>query len=153
MDNQISPYKTVHATALVIGEMGVLVRGKSGSGKTALALKLIGEARKNGMFARLVSDDRVRLFATHLHLVATPHPEIKGKIEIRGIGVIPIEYEKSCILKLVIDLAEIPLRMPDTTDEMTEISGLKLRCINMMSRKSSICGILHFLKNFDFKYI
>ncbi len=151
MNTDFSSYETIHATALIIGESGVLIRGKSGSGKTALALKLIDEAKNRGMFSRLVCDDRVRLFATRTHLIATAHPNIKGKIEIRGMGIVSIDYEKSCILKLVIDLKEILLRMPDVIDGLTEIAGLNLPCIHVVSDNPSISGIFYYLKSFDLR--
>ena len=50
---------TVHATAIVIGETGVLIRGRSGSGKSSLALALVARVRLAGGFAAFVADDRV----------------------------------------------------------------------------------------------
>ena len=52
---------TVHATAIVIGETGVLIRGRSGSGKSSLALALVARVRLAGGFAAFVADDRVAL--------------------------------------------------------------------------------------------
>ena len=48
----------IHATVVLVGEAGVLIRGASGSGKSALALALMSEAGRRGLFARLVGDDR-----------------------------------------------------------------------------------------------
>src|SRR5579885_12565 len=44
----------LHATAAVVGEAGVLIRGPSGSGKSSLAFALIAAAKASGLFARLI---------------------------------------------------------------------------------------------------
>ncbi|QLP96335.1 MAG: hypothetical protein HZY79_01495 [Rhodoblastus sp.] len=49
----------IHASAVAVGESCVLLRGPSGSGKSAAALALIDLAGAHGLFARLVADDRV----------------------------------------------------------------------------------------------
>ena len=50
----------VHASALVVGEAGVLIRGPSGSGKSSLALALLALADNRRSFVRLIGDDRYR---------------------------------------------------------------------------------------------
>ena len=62
--------QTVHATCILIGRHGVLIRGASGAGKTALAGTLIRETQRDGGFACLVADDRVALTARNGRLVA-----------------------------------------------------------------------------------
>ena len=52
-------WTALHATAVVVGESGVLLRGPSGAGKSSLALALIWAARERAGFAALVADDRV----------------------------------------------------------------------------------------------
>ena len=49
---------TAHASAVVVGGHGVLIRGASGSGKSSLVLGLIDAQSPPAM---LVADDRVRL--------------------------------------------------------------------------------------------
>ena len=49
----------IHATAIVYGEMGVLILGPSGSGKSALALALLARAHDAAAFGAIVGDDRV----------------------------------------------------------------------------------------------
>ena len=51
-------WTALHATALVVGESGVLLRGPSGAGKSSLALALIWAARERAVFAALIADDR-----------------------------------------------------------------------------------------------
>src|SRR4249919_3981593 len=50
---------SVHATAVIHGESGVLILGPSGSGKSALALALMARATGEGAFGALIGDDRI----------------------------------------------------------------------------------------------
>ena len=52
---QILKIKTIHATAVSIEDKGILIVGKSGSGKSSLALSLIAKG------AHLICDDRAKL--------------------------------------------------------------------------------------------
>ena len=81
----MSTGSALHATCLVIGEAGVLLRGPSGAGKSTLARRLISTALRDGRYASLVGDDRVRLEAVAGRLVARPHPAIAGRLEVRGV--------------------------------------------------------------------
>ena len=45
-----------HGSAVILGDRGVLIRGRAGAGKTTLALSLVETCRATGGFARLVSD-------------------------------------------------------------------------------------------------
>ncbi len=138
--------ETIHATALIIGEYGVLLRGKSGSGKSSFALKLIEAAKLQGQFASLVGDDRVRLFATSDRLIAKPHPAVTGLIEMRGLGIMPIPYEKACIIKLVIDLQEDIERIPASQDQTIAILGIKLYHCKAWRHEPSVINVLYALK-------
>jgi serine kinase of HPr protein (carbohydrate metabolism regulator) len=119
----------IHANALVLGEIGLLLRGPSGAGKSALTLQLIEDWRARGDFAALVGDDRVALEARHGRLIAYPHPSIRGMIEARGLGLLRVAYEPACVVRAVIDLLAFeksPKRYPDEGDTTTELSGVTL---------------------------
>jgi HPr kinase/phosphorylase len=77
--------ETVHACCVLVGERGLLIRGASGSGKSTLARELVTDAARAGLFAAHVADDRTRLEAIHGRLLAGPVPEIRGKLEVRGL--------------------------------------------------------------------
>ena len=94
----------IHATALVLGEAGILIRGPSGAGKSALARALIAAGRQNRLFARLVGDDRILLLEAGGRLIARPHPAISGLIEARGRGILAISHEPAAELHGVVDL-------------------------------------------------
>jgi HPr kinase/phosphorylase len=90
----------VHATCVAIGEVGVLLRGPSGSGKSDLALRLIDGG------ARLVADDQVVLSEEAGALLASAPVILRGKIEVRGCGIFDIPYEENTAIRLVIDLVQ-----------------------------------------------
>ena len=71
-----APPLRLHASAVVIGEAGILIRGPSGAGKSSLALALIGLARQQGRFARLIADDRTEIAVRAGRLLAAPVPPI-----------------------------------------------------------------------------
>jgi len=118
----------LHATTVVVGEGGILIRGPSGSGKTRLALAIVAEARRSGRFARIVADDRTRVTARGDRLVARPHPKIAGFVERRGLGVVAVEHEPAVVLRLAVDLlvAGWPARLPEPGDLTTMIAGAAL---------------------------
>ncbi|MGI6244309.1 MAG: HPr kinase/phosphorylase [Pseudochelatococcus sp.] len=118
--------ETVHATAVVIGETGVLIRGRSGSGKSTLARRLIARAACGGRFARLVSDDRVRLTAVHGRLVAESVAAIAGLLEVRGVGIIAVPHEPAAVVGLVVDMEMPPERLPSDCDKMTTVLEIDL---------------------------
>ena len=49
----------LHATAIVIGQTGLLFVGPSGSGKSEMAFSFMTEAERCGLDAFLVGDDQV----------------------------------------------------------------------------------------------
>ncbi len=105
--------ETVHATAIVLGEVGILIRGEPGSGKTALARDLIGRRQAAGGFARLVCDDRVRLEKGGGRLVARAVAPIAGLVEIRGIGIVPAAHLDAAVLRLIVDIDPGSARLPE----------------------------------------
>ena len=128
----------VHASTLVVGEHGVLVRGPSGSGKTRLVLALMAEAGRDA-FARLVADDRTLLSRHAGRIVARPHPAIAGLVERRGLGIVTVPSEPACRVSLVVDLVvgPWPPRMPDPRDDATTLAGIALPRLAVASRTST----------------
>ncbi len=121
----MSTAPTIHAGAIRLGADGVLIRGASGSGKSSLLLHLL---IRHPDTARLISDDRVILTAKDGRLVASAPPEIAGKLEIRGQGIVEIAYVSPAAIRLVVDLlpaAECP-RLPEKQDRTTSIDGVTL---------------------------
>ena len=122
-------WTALHATALVVGESGVLLRGPSGAGKSSLALALIWAAGERAGFAALIADDRAFVSAFGGRLIARGAPEFAGKIERRCEGVIAIAAEPAAVIRLVVDLAgrgQAPPRLPDDGALAAEILGIRL---------------------------
>lgn len=116
---------TVHASAVLIGERGVLIRGASGSGKSSLVWALIdAEPACNA----LIADDRVILSAAHGRLLATAAPGLAGLIELRGQGILQMTHVSPAVIDLVVDLApdaDCP-RLPEAADGMATLAGITL---------------------------
>lgn len=105
----------LHGTALVIGDRGIFIRGRSGSGKTALALELLARASSFGRHARLVADDQLFAEAHGGRLVMIAPASIEGLVEVRGFGVRPIAWQPRAVIDLavtLVDPAEVQ-RIPD----------------------------------------
>jgi serine kinase of HPr protein (carbohydrate metabolism regulator) len=77
---------TYQATGVAIGQGAearvVLIEGAPGTGKTSLALALIDRG------ADLIGDDGVILVTSGGRLLARPHPNTRGLIEVRNLGVL-----------------------------------------------------------------
>jgi HPr kinase/phosphorylase len=107
------PDETVHGTAVVIGEAGILVRGPSGAGKSSLALALVARARQEGCFSRLLSDDRVILQPRHGRIVMRAPERIAGLVEIHSAGLAHSSHIESALLRLLVDIDPQAPRYPD----------------------------------------
>jgi HPr kinase/phosphorylase len=121
---------TVHASAALVGERGVLIRGPSGSGKSSLLLGLLaGEPATTW----LIADDRVVLAAAHGRLIAAAPPAIAGLMEIRGQGIVRRPFVSPARLDLVVDLVP-PAdcdRMPPAEAETVAIEGVVLPVLRL----------------------
>ncbi len=90
---------TVHGTAVAVDGRGLLIMGGSGTGKSALALAMIG------LGAVLVSDDQTTLSLARGEIMLTcPNPDLHGVIEARGVGLLRAEAIQTARLTLVVDL-------------------------------------------------
>jgi serine kinase of HPr protein (carbohydrate metabolism regulator) len=79
-----------------------MIMGRSGAGKTELALTLIERASLRGEQAFLVSDDRTMLRVEDNHLIASAPAALAGGVEIRGAGLFRVPFVASATLDLVI---------------------------------------------------
>lgn len=126
--------ETVHACCVLIGERGVLIRGPSGSGKSSLARQLVAAAAQAGRFAAHVADDRTRIEARHGRLLARPVSAIAGKIEVRGLGILPVRHEPAAVVHLIVDLSpDPPPRFPEETEGATVLCGIVVQRLPLQS--------------------
>jgi HPr kinase/phosphorylase len=113
---------TVHASAVRVGDRGVLIRGKSGAGKSSLLLALLS-AREGAI---LIADDRVHLAAASGRVLAAVPAAIAGQMEIRGVGIVEKPHVSPAPIDLVVDLlplAECP-RLPDGDAARAVLAGI-----------------------------
>ena len=97
----------VHATTVSLAGLGVIILGPSGSGKSDLALRLIGEG------AFLISDDQTDLFLREARIWARAPQRIEGLIEVRGRGIVPCAVQGAACLSLAVQLVHAaPVRLP-----------------------------------------
>lgn len=125
----------IHGTCLRLGAEGVLLLGQPGSGKSDLALRLIdqGGMGLSGRLrvAQLVADDQVVIRRSANALLASAPPSLKGKLEIRGLGIAELAVAAEARLRLAVRLtpaAEIE-RLPDLGAARMEILGVALPLI------------------------
>lgn len=120
----------LHASAVLIGEAGVLIRGPAGSGKSSLVLQLLDHERET---AWLVSDDQVIVAAHHGRLVADTPATIAGQLEIRGQGIITRPHVAPVVIGLVVELRpadECP-RMPEDDERTVTIDGVPVAALRL----------------------
>ena len=103
--------ETIHASAVAIHGRALLVGGPSGSGKSDLALRLLDRGFK------LVSDDRTIVRRDGDKLIASAPPNIAGKLEIRGIGIVDMETVDNVPVALFVELTSEIQRLPDENRE------------------------------------
>lgn len=126
----------VHGTAVAMGARCVLLRGPSGAGKSDLALRLLAlEGATLTPFgidcdvrARLIADDQVHLDARDGRVIASAPATIRGLLEVRGIGIVPVHaLDDQIEVRLVVDLVAAALvpRMPLSTST-TVLCGIDL---------------------------
>lgn len=96
----------IHGTAVAIAGVGALLRGPSGSGKSDLALRLIDAG------ASLLADDLTELVRRGDTIVARlpegAAPETRGRLEVRGLGILPVPSLPEAPLRILFDLAPDP---------------------------------------------
>lgn len=121
--------ENIHATGLVLGSTGLILRGPSGAGKSLLALDLLDTWEARGLPAHLVSDDRVDIIAENGSLTMQAPKRIEGLAELRGRGIVSRPFVRTAPLHLVVDLVPRLERMVEEEDLETELLGITLpRC-------------------------
>ncbi|HTG63507.1 MAG TPA: HPr kinase/phosphatase C-terminal domain-containing protein [Sphingomicrobium sp.] len=122
--------ENLHATAVALDGRAVLISGPSGSGKSDLALRMLDRG-----FV-LVSDDRTIVRKEGTRLVASAPETIKGKLEVRGVGIVEMEHQNNLPVALVVELTRDIQRMPDENRERM-ILGIAIPLVNIDAMTAS----------------
>jgi serine kinase of HPr protein (carbohydrate metabolism regulator) len=110
LDTQLSAAepRNRHATSLVYDGVGLLIEGASGSGKSALALALMAQAKQTNKCARLIADDQTFLATEANRLIAQCPLSIAGLIEHRGTGILTVPFVSEATIDGLIRLVPLP---------------------------------------------
>lgn len=135
----MSETANVHGSAVLVGQMGILVRGPARSGKSALCLSTLRRAASLGIDSALIADDRVLIAAGAGGVVLTAPATLRGLIEISGVGIVSERSADSAPLLLVVDLCEPAAidRMPEEVDTAVTISGAMVRRVRLPARSAA----------------
>jgi serine kinase of HPr protein (carbohydrate metabolism regulator) len=122
--------ETLHASCVVKDGRAILISGRSGSGKSDLSLRLIDRG------AILVSDDYTIVRRVGGKLLASAPPNIAGKLEVRGMGVLKFDTATDAPVCLMIDLNREVQRMPEVPERMS-IAGMMVPVVVLASLEAS----------------
>lgn len=120
----------LHASCVAVGEQAVLIEGLSGAGKSDLALRLIDRG------AMLVSDDYTLVKRAGGTLAAHAAPNIAGRIEARGVGIVEMPYREGVTVALIVTLDTTPERLP-APDERRALLGVEVPMIALSGFEAS----------------
>lgn len=108
----------LHATAIVWKEIGILIMGDAGSGKSSLAAELITRG------ANLVADDQVKLTTKDGKLYANTPEALAGVIELRNIGLIRLPFASQARVHFIVECTAHDSRL--TTHDLLHLTLPKL---------------------------
>ena len=109
----------MHATSVDINGSGVLIVGRSGSGKSSLAINLLA------LGSTLVADDQCKLVKKNNRIRISKPASLPNSIEIRGVGLVSVPMAVETSLDWVVNMDEAETeRMPNL--RFTEIDGYRV---------------------------
>ena len=134
----------LHASTVAFGrEGGIVIMGPSGSGKSTLALRLIAAG------AQLVADDRTIVMVREGRLFARAPRPIAGLMEARGLGIVRIVPLRLARVRLVIDLALPPVRMP--SEATRDLEGVSLPLLPAWGGDAFSAALRHYVAELKIK--
>ena len=121
----------LHGTTVAQGRLAALLRGPSGAGKSDLALRFIAGGWHwplPEIPRTLIADDQTCLDVEGERLLASAPARLRGSIEVRGVGIVPVPSSATAEVRLVVDLVawgEVE-RLPDDS-QVTVLLGRPVR--------------------------
>lgn len=122
--------ESVHASTVATEGRAVLIMGPSGAGKSDLTLRLLDRG------FTLVSDDQTIVKRSDARLLAAPPPQLAGKLEIRGIGIVEMEHDTDVPVSLIVELTSDIQRLPDDSRERP-LLGVSLPLVSIDAMTAS----------------
>lgn len=122
--------ETLHASCIAVNGQGVLIAGRSGSGKSDLALRMIDRG------ATLVSDDYTILKRVEGKLLASPPSNLRGKLEVRGLGILAFQSTTDVPVGLLVNLDRQVERLPEAPESVS-IAGVQVPSVALNGLEAS----------------
>ena len=131
LSEKLAPSDSLYGVMMNIYGRGIMITGKSGIGKSELALDLINRGHM------LVADDRVDVTRVHKSIICTAPEILKRMLEIRGVGIVDVTrmfganaYLNRCQLDFVIKLVKYDESMENDRlnpiNEAFDVLGLEV---------------------------
>jgi serine kinase of HPr protein (carbohydrate metabolism regulator) len=132
MTSRLLSSEMFHASTVARGNRAIVITGPSGSGKSDLALRLLDHG------FQLVSDDQTIISRDGDRLLASAPPNIAGKIEVRGIGIVDMDAVGDVPVALVVELTSEIHRLPDDSRERLILGiGVPLVSVDAMTASAA----------------
>ncbi|OWJ75881.1 serine kinase [Haematobacter genomosp. 1] len=129
----------VHGSTVSVAGRGLLILGRSGSGKSGLVLQLMAFG------AELVADDRTRVVRRGDAVMATSPDTIHGRVEARGVGILAAAAGQAVPLALVADLDRTEkARLPEQRSH--DVLGVALPLLFRVDAPHFPAALLQWLK-------
>ncbi len=122
--------ETLHASCVAVDGRAILISGRSGSGKSDLALRLIDRG------AALVSDDYTIVRRVSGRLLARAPNNIGGRMEVRGLGILPFPFLSDVPVALLVDLNLDVVRLPEPRQHVS-LAGCAVPVVAISALESS----------------
>ena len=122
----VEPDGHVHATAVLVGDRGILISGPSGSGKSSIANELVRRAAGRDAFAALICDDQCFLTAIDGRLICAAPASLQGGLEVRGSGLHTVDFEPCGVIHLAVELTKPEQAIRFASDARIVLEGVAI---------------------------
>lgn len=129
----------VHATTVAVDGRGLLLTGRSGAGKSSLALCLMA------LGAVLVADDQTVLTSKNGKLVATCPARLLGLIEARGLGLLNAPTIPQAEIFLCVDLDQVETERLPPQRQVTFL-GHRIDLVHRSGNSHFHAALLHYMR-------